>query len=94
MMNNTTVVQTAMVSAMGSARKTAKYLVFKKCRQDIDKRNQQDDLSQQRQKQGGPAVAQCDEGLLAGQLGAKEQDGRHVYMDGPGAKRRWLQRPW
>lgn len=57
--NIVTVTVTAMVSAIGSARNTAITLFSKKAGRMKDQRDQQDDLAQQRQKDGGFGVARA-----------------------------------
>ena len=59
-------------------------------RQNINQRDQQDDLSQNCQEQRGLGVAQSDEGLLAGDLHAEDTGGRHVDSQRPGGVRHQL----
>lgn len=66
--NMVAVVHTASTSATGLRQEHGKRLVREEHGQNINERDQQNDLAQYRQEEGGFRVAQGDERLLAGDL--------------------------
>ena len=63
--------------------KYRKYLILKKAGQNVNQRNQQNNLSKCCQEQGMYCFSQCYKSLLAGNLCTKETHSRHIDGHGP-----------